>query len=223
MKHSSQTDPNAPRRRSRKRRNPSAHAADLQARRTHAFAEVHEDAAPLSDETSPEYDPVARRERRRRRVIRKSLRPQSLQMWLVLIAVALVSVPALRKMYIIHADYRWLQAQVDFKEEQLSSLREQNKVAQRRLAVLTSDKGREQLLIENGYVPPGSRILLFPPDPEEKRAAEIPKNDLSPHPPSSEDNSNGSFLHQTGKAIGDLWRGLSGSGGAENTDAKQVP
>ena len=233
MKQSSQPDPNMHPRRARKRRSPRARAADLQARRhtpsysgsygpdTYAdsYTTSYGTAATLPEHAEAAHDAELRdlelrhlenrRERRRRRVIRKSLLPQSPQMWLVLIAVLFVSVPALRKMYYIHADYRWLQAQVNYKQEQLAALRQQNENAQKRLAVLTSDKGREQLLIENGYVPPGSRILLFQPDPEERRAAEIPKNDLSPHPPSAHENASGSLWQQTGKAVGDWWRGLS--------------
>lgn len=77
----------------------------------------------------------------------------------------------------------WMQAQVDAKQAQLTAFTRQYEVGQRRLIALRSNKGNEEILIENGYIPPGDRILLFPATPAEQRKAATAPNDLSPHEP----------------------------------------
>jgi hypothetical protein len=79
------------------------------------------------------------------------------------------------------------------------------------LSVLTSSAGREQLLLEHGYLKPGDRFLLFPITPEEERAAALPKNDLSPHPPSMQiGEADDSAWQRAGRTIGRAWQRFSG-------------
>lgn len=52
--------------------------------------------------------------------------------------------------------------QVEEKQAQLSALERQRDEEKGRLAHLKSEKGREQLLVERGYLKPGDRFLLFP-------------------------------------------------------------
>ncbi len=52
--------------------------------------------------------------------------------------------------------------QVAQRQTQLDALERRNAEEQGRLAHLKSEKGREQLLVERGYLKPGDRFLLFP-------------------------------------------------------------
>ena len=55
-----------------------------------------------------------------------------------------------------------VRAQVEEKQTQLTALERQRDEEKGRLAHLKSEKGREQLLVERGYLKPGDRFLLFP-------------------------------------------------------------
>lgn len=68
------------------------------------------------------------------------------------------------------ADFRQIHGQVVEKQAQFRALDKQRNDEKSRLAHLKSEKGREQLLAERGYLKPGDRILLFPA--EEKTPAE---------------------------------------------------
>ena len=103
-------------------------------------------------------------------------------------------------------DYHRYQAQVSDKREQLAAIHKQRDIGRRRLAILNSSTGQEQLLLERGYLPPGDRFLLFPATPAEERAATIPKNDLAPHPPALENEDAGvSSWQRAGRSMGRLW------------------
>ncbi len=105
------------------------------------------------------------------------------------------------------ADYHRYQAQVRDKREQLAAIDKQRDIGRRRLAILNSPTGQEQLLLERGYLPPGDRFLLFPSTPAEERAATIPKNDLSPHPPALENAAAGASAWQrAGRSMGSWWK-----------------
>ena len=68
------------------------------------------------------------------------------------------------------SDLNRVHNQVVDKQAQFRALDKQNSDEKNRLAHLKSEKGREQLLAEHGYLRPGDRILLFPtvekPTPE---------------------------------------------------------
>jgi hypothetical protein len=122
---------------------------------------------------------------------------------------------------IVHADYRSIKAKADAKAELLTILRERQKIAKRRLAVLESGEGREQLLLDNGYIRPGERILLFPATPEERRAARKSTNDLSPHETDeAENNDSGSAWQRAGAVLGGWWKTLEAAAGLKQ-DKKQ--
>ena len=63
-----------------------------------------------------------------------------------------------------YAQFRQYDAQKTEKAQQLSALQTQHDAMKRRLAFLQLPKGREQVLIEHGYLKPGERNLLFPHD-----------------------------------------------------------
>jgi len=217
LTHSSQTDPNAPRR-SGKRRGAHGRAAGLGGRRRSGQRPIPVGDFSTLGEPAPPADVVARRQRRRLQAILRSLIPRTPVMWGLLVLMICVTPGAMRKMYVFHGDYQMFQAQADLKQEQLAALETQNEIAQKRKEELSSPKGREQLLIEKGYIPRNGRILLFPPDPEERRSAEISRNDLAPHPPSSK-VERGSIFHQSFQAVGDWWSGVRRSGGAASGSA----
>ena len=60
------------------------------------------------------------------------------------------------------SDFRQIHNQVAEKQENFRILDKQRNDEKNRLAHLKSEKGREQLLAERGYLRPGDRILLFP-------------------------------------------------------------
>ncbi|MDF2440302.1 MAG: hypothetical protein JWN98_1286 [Abditibacteriota bacterium] len=103
---------------------------------------------------------------------------------LLAMIAGIFSISLMAMTHVVWNEYRLYQGEVDRKEATLHDLHEQLDTGRKRLAVLQSPKGREQLLIEHGYIRPGDRILLFPPTPEERHAANIAKNDLSPRPAS---------------------------------------
>jgi len=69
------------------------------------------------------------------------------------------------------ADFRRVATQVHEKQTHFQALDKQRVDEQNRLAHLKSEKGRDQLLAERGFLQPGDRILLFPSD--EKTGEEV--------------------------------------------------
>jgi hypothetical protein len=82
----------------------------------------------------------------------------------------------------VYSDYLSMQRRIARKQDTLRDLQKQEENGRRRLAQLSSPRGREQVLVNNGYIKPGDRLLLFPRTAEEDRAARAPKNDLVQQP-----------------------------------------
>ncbi len=57
-------------------------------------------------------------------------------------------------------------ARVSQKRATLTDLSAQFESGKRRLSALASASGRERVLVENGFIKPGERLLLFPQSPE---------------------------------------------------------
>jgi len=68
----------------------------------------------------------------------------------------------LREISGAQADFRRVASQVHEKQAHFQALDKQRNDEKNRLAHLKSEKGRDQLLAERGYLQPGDRILLFP-------------------------------------------------------------
>lgn len=100
-----------------------------------------------------------------------------------------------------HSEYRRMQAQVDIKKEKLTALKAQADVGKRRLAQLRADSTHEATLIDNGYIHPGDRILLFPPTPEEKRQTALPRNDMAPPVADENADAGGSLWQRAGHSL----------------------
>jgi cell division protein FtsB len=141
-------------------------------------------AAPAED--AELWEEARRRRAARRAALRKKRRTvvwKNAALLSVTGAISLVLWFYTAKAYIAYQDF---DAQVRIKQARMASLEEQQAAARARVTLLSSDKGRAQLLIERGYLRPGERILQFPERPgDEARldASRTPSNDLTPPAP----------------------------------------
>ena len=112
--------------------------------------------------TEPEND--AEQTQRKAKVKRRLRFKRRLTLWELAgfgascVACALL----LREMVGAQADFRRVASQVHEKQAHFQALDKQRNDEKNRLAHLKSEKGRDQLLAERGYLQPGDRILLFP-------------------------------------------------------------
>ena len=155
-------------------------------------AHVGGDAASLS---SMHDDPLMAIKARKRKA---RARRRRLWVWAQTLGFALAALLLMGTMFSVHGEYRKWQARVARREGELAALKTQLSVGEKRLAALQSPQGRQQMLIENGYLRPGDRILEFPPDADEARQAALAPNDLTPH---TED------WKQSPVSGGSIWRG----------------
>jgi hypothetical protein len=81
-----------------------------------------------------------------------------------------------------HAEYRTWQARVAKRDADLAACKKILTAGKKRLAALQSPMGQQELLIENGYIKPGDRILQFPSEIEDDQPAVRTPNDLTPPP-----------------------------------------
>jgi hypothetical protein len=154
----------------------------------------------LFDDSLPESpeklrDEVAALKSRKRRKRNRQRR------WSVLLITGVsvvISLLLMATIFSVRAEYGRWQTRVAQRQAELDALKMQLKTGERRLVALQSPQGRQELLIDNGYLKPGDRYLEFPADADEKRVAALPPNDLTPH---SNDWS-GSPIKD-----GSMWRG----------------
>ena len=140
----------------------------------------------------------------RRKRARQKLRARAL---MVLIPSIVISLFLMAATHVVMGDWRHWQGEVSAREAQMAALDTQLAIGRHRLTTLQAPKGREQLLVEHGFLRPGDRILLFPPTPEEKRAiAQNNSNDLSPHAEVSASEPTGSAVSRAARSIADWWR-----------------
>jgi len=139
----------------------------------------------------------------RRKRARQKLRARAL---MVLIPSIVISLFLLAATHVVMGDWRHWQGEVSAREAQMAALDTQLAIGRHRLTTLQAPKGREQLLVEHGFLRPGDRILLFPPTPEEKRAiAQNNSNDLSPRAEVSQGEPTGSAVSRAGRSIAEWW------------------
>jgi hypothetical protein len=87
--------------------------------------------------------------------------------WIGLGVSCVACVFLLREIAGAQGDHRMLRRSVDAKQTQLAAIEKQRDEDGKKLAYLRSDKGRDQILAERGFLKPGDRILLFPaPKPQ---------------------------------------------------------
>ncbi len=69
-------------------------------------------------------------------------------------------------------EYQEAKAHVAQKNRDLATLKAELEAGKRRLGALSSASGKERVLVENGFIQAGERLLLFPKAPEKTSASE---------------------------------------------------
>jgi hypothetical protein len=138
---------------------------------------LFDDALPDSPEDF--RDEVATLKMRKRRA---HTRQRRWSVWLITGAFTLTSLLLMVTIFSVQAEHSRWRNRVAQRETELAVLEAQLKTGERRLAALQSPQGRQELLINNGYLKPGDRYLEFKEDSDESKQAEAPPNDLTPHP-----------------------------------------
>lgn len=136
---------------------------------------LFDDAMPDSPEDF--RDEVATLKMRKRRA---RARQRRWSVWLITGVFTLISLLLMAKIFSVQDEHSRWRNRVARREAELAILETQLKMGKRRLAALQSPQGRQELLINNGYLKPGDRYLEFKEDSDESKA-EIPPNDLTPH------------------------------------------
>lgn len=77
----------------------------------------------------------------------------------VVVVVSCLTLGATEKIW---AEYRGAKTRIAAKQAELSDLQEQLERGQKRLSALASAAGKERVLVENAFIKPGERLLLFP-------------------------------------------------------------
>lgn len=133
---------------------------------------------------TPRIKAMARKRRLRR-----------LPQWLLAIPAGLAFCVLSAMMVANYAQFRKYQVQVDLKAGQLAALQQTHGTLKHRLGFLQLPKGREQVLLEHGYIKPGDRILLFPAEPAKSGFSEPPSstrsNDAADSPAFSDNQEGG--------------------------------
>lgn len=62
----------------------------------------------------------------------------------------------------VWSELRSAESRVAQKRATLADLKTQFEIGKKRLSALSSASGKERVLVENGFVKPGQRLLLFP-------------------------------------------------------------
>ncbi len=115
---------------------------------------VFDDALPESPEKLRDELSTLKRSKRRKRNRRRH--------WSVLLitgASIVLSLLLMATMFSVHAEYNRWQTRVAQRDAELNALKTQLQTGERRLAALQSPQGRQELLIDNGYLKPGDRYL----------------------------------------------------------------
>ncbi len=115
-----------------------------------------------SDEATQNKAPSTARVQavRRKRAMRRA--PRLLWFFLGATVFCMFSIPLSIMLMTNWAEFRSNRAQADFKAAQLASLQGTQDSLEQRLAFLQMPKGREQVLLEHGFIKPSQRVLVFP-------------------------------------------------------------
>lgn len=193
-------------------------SANASASRTRDFSRLNSPTASASTSrnsgSSDALKTSRNREVARNRKNRRSSR------WLIAIPAAIIFGVLSAMMTANYAQFRKYQAQADFKAAQWSALHDQYQGLTHRLAFLQLPKGREQVLLEHGYLKGNQRILLFPSDAKNAAAAPksstrstqndsaIARNSLETAPTLSDKNDGGSVWKRAGRTLSGWMKSL---------------
>jgi len=80
----------------------------------------------------------------------------------------------------VYSECHWVKGQIAYKNATLVDLKAQEAIGKKRLEGLTTNEGKIRVLVENGFIKPGQRLLNMPKTDQEKAAETHKKNDLVP-------------------------------------------
>ncbi|RYG69568.1 hypothetical protein EON80_09575 [bacterium] len=98
----------------------------------------------------------------RRRELKKKRGRQSTMLGWTVAAVATVMIGGMAAGVL--SELHSAEGRVSQKRATLADLKTQFEIGKKRLGALSSASGKERVLVENGFVKPGERLLLFPKD-----------------------------------------------------------
>ncbi len=98
---------------------------------------------------------------------------------LLVIPTTVFSVMLMAMAHVVFRDWRSYESEASIAHAQLSALQEQLDTGQSRLNSLQSPKGREQILVEHGFIRPGDRMLLFPSEATPEQSTVRTQNDIA--------------------------------------------
>jgi hypothetical protein len=102
---------------------------------------------------------------RRRELKKKRGRQSALVAWLLAVGASVMIGLAAAK---VSVELDKAEGRVAQKRATLADLKTQFEIGKKRLKALNSASGKERVLVENGFVKPGQRLLLYPkPTPKE--------------------------------------------------------
>lgn len=194
------------------------------AREYSRFGNLEENAPSSAAPTTERGDEVRAMAAARLKKARRGRAPRTLRnslfmcgalvVWLLLVAYSLDN----------YRQYRVFQNLAEGRQVQLTALQSQLRAGQQKLAFMQMPQGREQLLMERGYLRPGDRILLFPES--ENAAAQnaaptgaVPPS-IAPTPvitPQSGAQQNTSAWRRTAQTAGSWYQTLREAAGSSPT------
>ena len=114
-------------------------------------------AAPKTPKSAPK--PATDPGSKRRALKKKRTQQGNFLAWTVAAAVSVVIAGAAAGVW---SEFQSAQGRVAQKRATLADLRAQLEIGKKRLGALASASGKERVLVENGFIKPGERLLLFP-------------------------------------------------------------
>lgn len=135
--------------------NPRASARPDESHTVDLTAPRRASSKPAPKSAPKPADPGAKR--RAQKKVRA--RQNNLLAWTVALAVTVVIGGAAAGVY---SELQTVKGRVAQKKSTLADLTAQLESGKRRLSTLSSASGKERVLVENGFIKPGERLLLFP-------------------------------------------------------------
>ena len=183
-----------------------------------------EDFGESAAETTERGDEVRAMAAARLKKARRGRAPRALRhslflcgamvVWLLLVAYSLDN----------YRQYRVFQNLVDARQVQLTALQSQLRAGQQKLAFMQMPQGREQILMEHGYLRSGDRILLFPETENDAAQTAAPTSAApiaaAPTPvitPQSGAPQNGSAWRRAAQTVGSWYQTLREAAGDSPT------